>query len=48
MGNMATSVLKTTLKTVGCAVVFVAVVIGAGALIVTQTPRIERKVRRNG
>lgn len=47
MGSMATHLLKTTLKTVGCAVVFVTAVIGVGALVVTQAPNLERKVRRN-
>lgn len=48
MCSMATSVLKTTFKTIGCAAVFVAAVLGVGALIVTQTPNLERKVRRHG
>ncbi len=48
MGSMATSMLKTVSKTVGCAIVFVAAVAGIGALIVTQTPKIERTGRRCG
>ncbi len=47
MGSMAIHVLKTTLKTVGCAVVFVTAVTGIGALVVTQAPKLERKVRNH-